>query len=247
MFNKSAIILILSLLLAAWNVMADEPDWTNYQSVLNHLKPGIKNQVSLTLVDYLAIKTSHSLEKAYQDVSSFKLDRLSDRNEKQAFYINAYNILAMKMVADHWPMESIKDAGGLFSPVWNKSAGMLGGEIVTLGEIEHKILRPMAEPRIHFAIVCASVSCPDLRNEPFTASRLNMQLDDQTRQFLKNQNKGLRIGIHAIRVSKIFSWFDDDFEASGGVSAFIKHYRSDLPALKTQANLPYDWAVNAIE
>ncbi len=247
MLNKSTGVLIVGLLLPVWNVEAEEPDWTDYQAVLNHLKAGMKNEISLTLVDYQAIKLDHSLDKAYQNLSSFKLERLSNRDEKLAFYINAYNLLAMKMVADRWPMKSIKDAGGFFSPVWDKSAGVLGGKIVTLGEIEHKILRPMAEPRIHFSIVCASVSCPDLRNEPFTASRLNEQLDDQGRQFLNNQGKGLRIDKKAIRISKIFSWFDDDFEASGGVSAFINRYRPDVPELKIKANLPYDWAVNAIE
>lgn len=238
---------MVSLLLPVGNLAAEEPDWTQYQTVLNHLKPGVKNEISLTLVDYQAIKSDGSLDKAYQNLSSFKLERLANRDEKLAFYINAYNLLAMKMVADRWPMKSIKDAGSFFSPVWDKSAGVLGGKSVTLGEIEHKILRPMAEPRIHFAIVCASVSCPDLRNEPFTASRLNEQLDDQARQFLNNHGKGLRIDKKAIRISKIFSWFDDDFEASGGVAAFINRYRSDVPELKIKANLPYDWVVNAIE
>ncbi len=247
MFTKCTFVLMVSLLLSAGNLAAEEPDWTDYQVVLNHLKPGVKNEMSLTLVDFQAIKSDNSLDKAYQNLSSFKLERLSNRDEKLAFYINAYNLLAMKMVADRWPMKSIKDAGSFFNPVWDKSAGVLDGKSVSLGEIEHKILRPMAEPRIHFAIVCASVSCPDLRNEPFTASILNEQLDDQARQFLNNNGKGLRINKKAIRISKIFSWFDDDFDVSGGVSAFIKHYRSDLPALKTQANLPYDWAVNAIE
>jgi hypothetical protein len=213
--------------------------------VLNHLKPGVKNQVSLTLVDYLAIQSNHSLDNAYQHVSTFKFERLANRNEELAFYINVYNIFALKMVVDHWPIQSIKDVGHLFSPVWNKSAGMLGGKSVTLGEIEHEILRPMAEPRIHFAIVCASVSCPELRNRPYTAAKLNEQLDDQVRQFLSNQGKGLRIEKNTIRISKIFSWFDDDFDASGGVSAFVKRYRPELPELTIKANIAYDWDVNA--
>lgn len=247
MFNKRSFVLIVCLLMSAWNVAAQEPDWTNYQTVLNHLKSGVKDRVSLMLVDYGAIKSNRSLDKAYQDIASFNLERLSNRKEKLAFYINAYNILAMKKVIENWPTKSIKDAGSFFSPVWDKPAGLLGGEIVTLGQVEHKILRPMGEPRVHFAIVCASVSCPDLRNEPFTAARLNEQLDDQARQFLNNQGKGLKIEENAIHVSKIFSWFDDDFEASGGVLAFIKRYRSDLPDLKLKADIPYDWTVNAAQ
>jgi Protein of unknown function, DUF547 len=171
---------------------------------------------------------------------------LSSREEKQAFYINAYNILALKMVADHWPAESIKDSGSLLSPVWDKPAGELGGKPGTLGELEHKILRPMGEPRIHLAIVCASVSCPDLRNEPYTAAQLNKQLDEQARNFLANPAKGLKIEKDALHVSQIFDWFEQDFAASGDVKGFIKKYKPDAPDLKIKANLPYDWAVNGL-
>lgn len=232
---------------SVWNALAEEPDWASYQQVLNHAKPGVKNGVALMQVNYQAIIANGDLNKAYQELSTFKLERLSNRNEKLSFYINAYNILALKMVADHWPTESIKDAGSLFSPVWGKSAGMLGGKSVSLDKVEHEILRPMGESRIHLAIVCASVSCPDLRNEPFNAVQLNDQLDDQAKQFLNNQGKGLKIDKNIIRISKIFDWFEEDFVAMGGVPAFIKRYRTNLPELKIKANIPYDWSVNGVE
>jgi len=241
------IILAINLLLLAANAFAEEPDWSRYQAVLNHVKSGVKNGVSLMLVDYQAIKTEGSLDKAYQALSAFKLERLSSRNEKLAFYINAYNILALKKVLDYWPTKSIKDSGSFFSPVWDKPAGSLGGESVSLGQVEHKILRPMGEPRIHLAIVCASVSCPDLRNEPYTAAKLNDQLNDQARQFLNNKDKGLKIEKKAIRLSKIFDWFEEDFDVNGGVTAFIKRYRTDLSALQIKTNISYDWAVNGVE
>jgi len=247
MFTKKSLLLTLSLLWLIGSAAAEEPDWTLYQTVLSHVKPGAKNGVSLMLVDYAAIKTNGSLNKAYQGLSSFKIEKLSSREEKLAFYINAYNILALKMVVDHWPTESIKDAGSLFSPVWDKPAGELGDKTVTLAEVEHKILRPMGEPRIHLAIVCASVSCPDLRREPFTAAKLDEQLDDQARQFLNNQGKGLNIDKNVIRVSRIFDWFKEDFKVYGGVPAFIKRYSRDLPALKFEADMAYDWAVNAVQ
>lgn len=240
--RKSFLILILALP-TGWAV-AEEPDWSLYRSVLSHAQPGVKNGVNLMQVDYAAIRHNGSLEKAYRALAAFDPGRLANREEKLAFYINAYNILALKMVADHWPIDSIKDAGSLFSPVWNKPAGTLGGHTVTLGEVEHKILRTMGEPRIHLAIVCASVSCPDLRDEPYAASKLNMQLDEQTRRFLDNTGKGLRIEDQTIRVSKIFDWFEDDFEVYGGVPAFIKRHKAGLPDLKIDANMPYDWAVN---
>lgn len=228
-------------------VLAEEPDWASYQLVLNHIKPGVKNGVSLIQVDYQAIKVDGSLDKAYQEISAFKIKRLSNRKEKLAFYINAYNILALKKVVEHWPTKSIKDSGSFFSPVWDKPAGSLDGKTVSLGYVEHKILRPMGEPRIHLAIVCASVSCPDLRNEPYTAAKLDNQLNDQANQFLNNKGKGLKIEKKIIRISKIFDWFEQDFDVGGGVTSFIKRYRKDLPALKVKANIPYDWTVNSVE
>lgn len=244
---KKSLFLTVSLLFSAWNAVAEEPDWTSYHSVLKHVKPGSKNGVSLMLVNYSVIKNNGSLDKAYRDLTAFKLERLAGREEKLAFYINAYNILALKMVADHWPTESIKDAGSLFSPVWDKPAGELGGKTVTLGEVEHEILRLMGEPRIHLAIVCASVSCPDLRNEPYTAARLDEQLTEQTRRFLGNAGKGLRVEKNAIHVSKIFDWFEDDFKSQGGVTAFIKRNKTGLPELILKTSLPYDWAVNGAQ
>lgn len=230
--------------LAIQPVAAEEPYWNDYRSVLAHVKPGLKNGVKLMRVDYAALNSGSSLEKAYRNLSAFDIGRLADNKERLAFYINAYNILALKMVADHWPTDSIKDAGSFFSPVWNKPAGQLDGKTVTLGEVEHQILRKMGEPRIHMAIVCASVSCPDLRPEPYTAVRLIEQLDEQSRQFLNNSGKGLRIEGKVIRISKIFDWFEEDFEAYGGVASFIRRYRPGLPDMKFKSNIPYDWSVN---
>ena len=245
MLCKKSLLLTISLLFPAWNAVAEEPDWKSYQAVLDHVKPGLKNGVSLMQADYPAIKASGSLDKAYQEISAFNPNRLATREEKLAFYINAYNLLALKMVADHWPLESIKDVGSLLSPVWDKPAGELGGKTVTLGDVEHKILRPIGEPRIHLAIVCASVSCPDLRNEPYKAAKLNTQLDDQAKRFLDNPGKGLKIENDAIRASQIFDWFEKDFAAEGGVTAFIKRYKNGLPDLKIKPDIAYDWAVNS--
>ncbi len=241
------LLLFLSVFFSVCNVKAEEPGWAHYRTLLAHVERGQKNGVSLMQVDYQTVKSNGSLESAYQALIQFNPDFLSGQKEKLAFYINAYNILALKMIADHWPLESIKDLGNFFSPVWNKRAGTLGGNPVTLGGVEHKILRPMGDPRIHFAIVCASVSCPDLRSEPYLAGKIDVQLDDQVRQFLNNPGKGLRIGEKTIHVSRIFDWFEEDFDATGGVATFVKRYRSQLPELKVSADIPYDWAVNGLD
>ena len=244
MLLKASLLLISLFLLSPVPVLAEEPDWNDYRAVLNHVKPGNKNDVKLMLVDYPAIKADGSLDKAYQALAAFDPKRLASREERLAFYINAYNILALKTVADHWPVDSIKDVGSLLKPVWDKPAGQLGGKDVTLGKVEHNILRPMGEPRIHLAIVCASVSCPDLRNEPYQADKLDAQLDDQALRFLNNSGKGLSVGHDRIEGSKIFDWFEKDFAAGGGVESFIRRYKPDLPALKIDAAINYDWSVN---
>ncbi|NOQ13971.1 MAG: DUF547 domain-containing protein [Methyloprofundus sp.] len=242
---KNSALKVIAGLLLANNVAAIEPDWKDYAGVLSAVKQGEKHGTPLALVDYAALKKSGQLDKVYQQVSTFPVKLLSGRDEVLAFYINTYNILALKMVVDHWPLASIKDVGGFFNPVWGREAGTIGGKPVSLDDIENEIIRPMGEPRIHLAIVCASVSCPDLRNEPYTASTLNKQLDEQANAFLHNDKKGLYIAKDEIVVSKIFKWFKQDFDKVGGVAMFIRGYRPDLPvSYAIDADIDYDWSVN---
>lgn len=220
------------------------PDWSPYARILiNHLTPGEKEGARLVLVDYAALGKDPDFQRAVDLLKNEDPSRMQKR-EKMAFYINAYNILALKMVADRWPLSSIKDAAPWYASVWNKEAGEINGKTVTLDQVEHEILRPMGDARIHMAVVCASVSCPDLRREPFTAAALDEQLDDQARRFLNNPAKGARVEGAELRVSKIFSWFDEDF---GDPAAFVLKYRPDLPKnLSFQADIPYNWNVNGI-
>ena len=141
-------------------------------------------------VDYGALKGSAEWRAVVASLSASAPAQLSDRNEKLAFWINAYNILAIDVVVKNHPVASIKDVGSFFTPVWKKPAGQIGGETVTLDRIEHEILRPMGEPRVHAAIVCASLSCPPLRREPYRADRLDEQLDDNVRTWLSDPRKG---------------------------------------------------------
>ncbi|MDP3839735.1 MAG: DUF547 domain-containing protein [Methylococcales bacterium] len=172
---------------------------------------------------------------------------MASKEEKLAFYINTYNILALKMVLDNLPVDSIKDVGNLLSPVWKKTAGVIAEKDVSLDAIENEVLRPMGEPRIHFAIVCASVSCPDLRTEPYTAEKLNAQLDDQVKSFLNNVKKGLNDDGKVIHVSKIFDWFEKDFKTVGGIEAFIRQHHSGLSKeAAIETDIDYDWSLNSV-
>lgn len=239
--------LALALILCAGGVAAEEPDWSDYAALLDaHVQPITRHGVTLNAVDYAALARDPRLASAVARVAGFPLKKLATAEERLAFLINAYNLYALKLVATHWPLDSIKDIGSFLNPVWKRTAGQLDGRDVSLDEIEHERLRTLGEPRIHLAIVCASISCPDLRTEPYRAATLAAQLDDQARQFLNNPGKGLRRDGDTVRISRIFDWFAEDFEATGGVAAFVRRYRADLPATEPDADLPYDWRVNAI-
>jgi len=186
---KHSVLKVIVGVLLANNVGAQEPDWIGYAEVLKSVKSGEKNGTPLALVDYATLKQSGLVEKVYRQISTYPVTSLKGREETLAFYINTYNILALKTVVDHWPLESIKDVGSFFKPVWGRDAGTIGGNTVSLDDIENNKIRPMGEPRIHLAIVCASVSCPDLRSEPYTATTLNKQLDEQANTFLRNDKK----------------------------------------------------------
>ncbi|MBF0347028.1 MAG: DUF547 domain-containing protein [Magnetococcales bacterium] len=245
-FRQIVMALLGGVMMGVAPADATEPDWSLYKAVLQrHVSPQTRKATVLNWVNYTALKKDPDLATTVRMLAEFPVATLSGPKEKLSFHINAYNILALNMVAEHWPLESIKDVGSIISPVWKKDAGSIGGTKVTLDQVEHEILRPMGDPRMHMAIVCASISCPDLRREPYVAAQLDQQLDDQARGFLANSAKGLRLEGGTVKVSRIFSWFADDFAKQGGVSGFLQHYRQNLPqTMNIEADLPYDWSVN---
>lgn len=224
---------------------AQAEDWGLLDAVLaQYVAPVQRAGIRFHAVDYDALAVDPRYQQLLTQIETAKPATLTNREERLAFYINAYNVYAIKMVIDNMPMDSIRDAGSLFTPVWKKPVGNIGGEAVTLDQIEHAILRTMGEPRIHFAIVCASLSCPNLRQEAYRAEKLEQQLEDQTRKFLADDTKGLVLAGKRVRLSQIFDWFEEDFDAAGGVEAFVRSYH-DLPEqISWRANLPYDWDLN---
>ncbi len=130
-----------------------------------HVRQGVVSGISLNLVDYRAVRAGAAYGEALAALASARTATLADDAERQAFWINAYNLLAIKAVLDRYPTKSIKDGGSLFAPVWKRKIGTVGGSPYSLDEIEHGILRrAFREPRVHFAILCASLSCPDPSN-----------------------------------------------------------------------------------
>ena len=158
--------------------------------------------------------------------------------------------LAVKVVLKAYPADSIKDAGPWIGTVWKIDAGPAAGKMRTLHEVEHEILRPMGEPLIHGAIVCASLSCPDLRQEAFRADKVTEQMKDQTRKFLANRDKGARLENGNLYISSIFDWFAEDFEETHGtVKEFVKQYAPEEIASQINSDtsiyhMDYDWSLN---
>ncbi|MCZ6785017.1 MAG: DUF547 domain-containing protein [Proteobacteria bacterium] len=214
------------------------------------------NDLARVRVDYAAIARSADWKKLVASLAATDTATLRSRDEKLAFWVNAYNILAIDLVAKNYPLESIRDIGSFFSPVWKHEAGRIGGKPYSLDQIEHEIVRPMGDPRTHSAVICASTSCPALRREPFSAARLDAQLDDAMRTWMADPGKGLKLdrADDTVHLSKIYDWFEEDFAAQGGAVKFAARYAPDdtkawLKANATRADVEYfdyDWRVNAL-
>jgi hypothetical protein len=202
-------------------------------------------------VDYSGFKKDEAQLDAYLAALGAIAPGELAQQEQMAFYINAYNAWTIKLILGAWPdLTSIKDLGSLFQSPWKKSFVKLRQGVVTLDHIEHDILRPRyKDPRIHFAINCASISCPPLLNTPYIGSELSRQLDVVTTNFINDPSNNYING-DTLHVSRIFKWFEEDF--NGDIYGFFKRYaRGELKKqLDSRAEglkinyLPYDWALN---
>ena len=162
------------------------------------------------------------------------------KNQIISYWINTYNALTINLILDNFPLKSIRE---IKNP-WGKKLIHHKLKSYTLDEIEHQILRKMKEPRIHFAINCASISCPNLSNSAYFSNTLNDQLDNSTRNFLKNKNS---INPNEIKISKIFLWFKKDFGDGKELLSFIEKYsmvKLNSPKIEY---LAYDWNLNNIK
>jgi len=199
-------------------------------------------------VDYEGFIKDHDLLIQYLDhLSIGSPNPAKSQEEHLAYWINAYNAFTVKLIIDHWPLKSIKDIGGnipMIDSPWSIKFFKIGGVDFDLDTIEHEILRKkFVEPRIHFAIVCASMSCPTLLNQAFVPTELESQLDSQTRAFINDSSKN-RISDKSMALSQIFEWFKMDFSEQGNLRKYIEPY--------TTVNLPegdiefieYDWSLN---
>ena len=192
------------------------------------------------LVNYKAWKKNQNSLDAYINTLSNNPPRDgASKNYKLAYWINAYNSLTIKLILENYPLKSIKE---IESP-WNIKCFNMEGNNYSLGEIEHKILRKMGESRIHFAINCASISCPKLLNKAYQEKKIESQLVSATSSFLLDPSKNVLTN-KKLSLSKIFFWFKKDFGSKKERLDFIKKY-SNLKFDKPIINyLDYDWSLN---
>lgn len=205
-------------------------------------------------VDYSGFKAEEKKLDAYLKVLETTNTAELDRPEQFAFYINAYNAWTIKLILSGYPgISSVWDLGGrFFDKPFKKEFIRLDRQKISLDHIENNILRPRFEdPRVHFAINCASKSCPPLRAEPYRGAVLDRQLDEMTGAFV-NDPESTHLQENRLYVSKIFKWFSGDFgdDAAGFV---VKYATGDLKrALIEKKNelrvkyLDYDWSLNDV-
>lgn len=237
--------IILALILFSAHAFAFDHTHKQFDELL---KMHTKVQDGATVVDYKSIKASPEILKNYlSSLESLNKDEFTkfSSDEKLAFWINVYNAYTIQLIVDHYPVKSIKDIGSFFSKPWSKEIIPLFGKKMTLDEVEHDTIRvDFKEPRIHFAVNCASIGCPSLYREAFQATNLDQQLDAATKFFLNNRSKN-KIKGDTVYISKIFKWYGKDFKRShGSVKKFLESYWSEVKKTDDIDYLDYDWGLN---
>ena len=192
-------------------------------------------------VAYARFKTKEKELNNYLDYLSKNSPATNwSHNETLAYYINLYNAATVALILENYPIKSIKD---IWRP-WGQDRVKVGDKTISLGDIEHKILRKMNEPRIHFAINCASFSCPKLVNEAYTPDKMEKQLQAATFNFINDPSKN-KITKNSLELSAIFKWYKSDFTEKRSLITYLQPYTKIT--LKEDAKISYvsyDWQLN---
>jgi hypothetical protein len=223
----------------------------------------VLNGIRMNVVDYTGLlneknNPASDYSKLLIGIASFNPSQLSSRNARIAFWINAYNIGAINLILDYYPVDSIRSLRiNILTNPWNKEVITVNGRRYSLGTIEHRILLgTYGMKMIHFGIVCASVSCPDLSREVYTEKNLNALLKKQARNFLSNRKKGLRIDRknRTVYVSRIFKYDSKSFgRGKVDIIPFILPLvrETDREYLREEGYslefLPYNWKLNDLK
>jgi len=226
----------------------DHARWADF--LKRYLKPA---EDSVNRLDHGAVAPADraALDRYIADLEAIDPRRLASA-DALAYWINLYNAATVALVLDHHPVTSIRDIGaGLLEPgPWDRPVATVLGHSLTLNEIEHGIIRPVwNEPRIHYAVNCAAIGCPDLAPEPYEGARIEAQLAQAERRFV-NDPRGVRREGNALVLSSIWLWYRDDFAADeAGLLAYLRGIATGraadaLAAPAAQVRYEYDWRLN---
>jgi hypothetical protein len=199
-------------------------------------------------VDYQLWKNNpQDMEELNKLVESLALKTTVTRepHTRLAYLINTYNILVLKGVLDMYPVKSVRDIAPEFG-FFHEKRFIFEGTPVSLNHVEKDLLlKTFKDPHIHFAVNCASISCPPLLNEPYTASKVMIQLESVTRTFLEQNPEAVRLEKNRYLLSSLFSWYAADFATQGSALNFINRYRKQpLPPNAKIEYLDYNWNLN---
>ncbi len=237
---------------AASTTVIDHSNWDKF------LKTYVKNDPKgLNKFNYAGVtaKDKKALDDYINTLAATPVLKLN-RAQQQPYWINLYNALTVKVVLDHFPVKSIFDidiSPGLFSSgPWGKKLIEIASEQVSLDDIEHRILRPVwKDPRIHYAVNCASVGCPDLSAQAYTAENTNAMLTANAVAYI-NSPRGVRVSGADVIVSSIYDWFQEDFDGTEkGVIAHLLPYANGARKMALEkaneiSDYDYDWALNGL-
>ncbi len=248
--NKSLVYLIFLTFFSCGNIRPTESGTIapSHESWNILLKKYVDTQ---GLVDYHSFqKDSSELNKYLELLNQHPPDTNSwTKEEELAYYINLYNAATVQLVLRHYPLKSIKDIGPSIqiprvNTPWQIRFIEINNKKYSLDDIEHGIIRTyFSEERIHFALVCAAISCPPLRNEAYISAKLDEQLNDQTLRFLKDTTKNT-LSNSSWELSSIFLWYGGDFQIKGGVVEFIANTLNLSVSDPTIDFKDYNWALN---
>jgi hypothetical protein len=228
--------LVPLFLLFTVNCFSQKFNYANYNSFLAKYVSEKGN------VNYEKIKKNKAELETILDEFSNNQPTNKDWSKKEelAYFINTYNIYTLKVVVENYPTKSIKDINN----AWDEKLIPSYKASLSLSDVEHKILRKMNEPRIHFAINCASISCPNLENKAFEPATLENQLELATKSFINDKTKNM-FSEKEIKISEIFNWFASDFKVNGSVIDYINKYATTKIDKKAKLKyLEYNWSLN---
>lgn len=254
------LLLIISLLFSSLAFSAPKSELWSYWDQSNESNSGTISHATWQqfLDNYIVIDGQNHLIR-YQTVSSNDRSQLKQyieqlantdprqfsQAEQYAYWVNLYNAITVELILDAYPVKSITKLGGLFSfGPWGDEVITINGKALTLNDIEHRILRPIwQDPRTHYAVNCASLGCPNLQTQAFTAENTEALLERAARQFV-NSDKGVLVLQNKLQLSSIYDWFIADFGTQEQLIEHLNQYRTQPLSNVKNIDYEYDWALN---